>query len=228
VNSEAVLSVRDNGIGLASEVLEHIFDLFMQVDNSLVRSGGGLGLGLAVVHRILELHGGHIEARSDGLGRGSEFVVRLPVLLAATNKPQSAVDAQTGAAVPAGRAHRVLIIDDNVDSAEVMAQLARSWGHEVAVARDGPSALALAESFGPESAFVDIGLPGMDGHELARRFREQPRHRDLFLVALTGYGRPEDRNAARAAGFDVYLVKPPEIDVLKGLLANGRLSAANY
>jgi two-component system CheB/CheR fusion protein len=224
VNSEAVLSVRDNGIGLAPEVLESIFDLFMQVDTSLARSGGGLGLGLAVVYRVLELHGGRIEARSDGLGQGSEFVVRLPVLLGATNKSQSAVGAQTGVVVPAGRARRVLIIDDNVDSAESMVLLARSWGHEVAVARDGPSALALAESFAPESAVVDIGLPGMDGYELARRFREQPRYRDLSLVALTGYGRPEDRNAAHAAGFDVYLVKPAEIERLKELLAGGRPS----
>jgi CheY-like chemotaxis protein len=121
----------------------------------------------------------------------------------------------------------VLIVDDNGDSAESMALRARSWGPVVAVARDGPSALALTESFAPECALVDIGLPGMNGHELARRFREQPRSRDLFLVALTGYGRPEDRSAAHAAGFDVYLVKPAEIEALKGLLANGRLSAGN-
>jgi two-component system, chemotaxis family, CheB/CheR fusion protein len=228
VNSEAVLSVRDNGIGLAPEVLERIFDLFMQVDNSLIRSGGGLGLGLAVVYRILELHHGHIEARSDGLGHGSEFVVRVPALPAVSKMPQSTVGAQTKAAVPAGRARRVLVVDDNEDSAASMALLARSWGYEVTVARDGPSALALAESFAPEIAIVDIGLPGMDGHELARRFREQPRYRDLFLVALTGYGRPGDRNAAQAAGFDAYLVKPAEINALKGLLANGRPSADNH
>jgi CheY-like chemotaxis protein len=178
------------------------------------------------VHRVLELHGGHIEARSDGLGHGSEFIVRLPALVAATKVRQSA-GAHTKAAVPAGRARRVLIVDDNEDSAESMALLARSWGHEVAVARDGPSALALVESFAPESALVDIGLPGMNGYELARRCREQPRSRDLFLVALTGFGRPEDRSAAHAAGFDAYLVKPPEIEALKGLLANGRLSASN-
>jgi CheY-like chemotaxis protein len=119
----------------------------------------------------------------------------------------------------------VLIVDDNGDAVESMALLARSWGHEVAVARDGPSALALAEKFAPETALVDIGLPGMDGHELARRFREQPRYQDLFLVALTGYGRSEDRKAAHAAGFDVYLVKPAEVDALKGILANGRVRA---
>jgi two-component system CheB/CheR fusion protein len=222
VNGEAVLSVRDTGIGLEPAVLERIFDLFTQVDNSLVRSGGGLGLGLAVVRRVLELHGGYIEAHSAGLGQGSEFIVRLPALSAATNLPQAAVDAQPKATFPASRARRVLIIDDNADSAEALALLARSWGHEVAVARDGPGALALAERFAPESVLVDIGLPGMDGYELARRFREQPRYRDLVLVALTGYGREEDRSAARAAGFDGHLVKPAEIKALEGLLANGR------
>jgi two-component system, chemotaxis family, CheB/CheR fusion protein len=223
MNGEAVLSVRDTGIGLESAVLERIFDLFTQVDHSLVRSGGGLGLGLAVVRRVLELHDGHIEARSPGLGQGSEFVVRLPVLSAAIQMPQAAVDAQPKATIPATRARRVLIIDDNADSAEALALLARSWGHEVAVAHDGPGALALAESFAPESALVDIGLPGMDGYELARRFREQPRYRDLVLVALTGYGREEDRSAAHAAGFDGHLVKPAEVEALEGILAKGRV-----
>jgi two-component system CheB/CheR fusion protein len=227
VKGEAVLCVRDNGIGLAPAVLERIFDLFTQVDNSLVRSGGGLGLGLAVVRSLLELHGGSIEARSAGLGQGSEFIVRLPVLSAGMQMPRAAVDAQPNAAPPAGRARRVLIIDDNADSAELLTQLARSWGHEVAVARDGPGALALAEHFVPESALVDIGLPGMDGYELARRFRAEPRYRDLFLVALTGYGREADRSAAHAAGFDEHLVKPAEIEVLKGLLANGRVRSGS-
>jgi len=227
VNGEAVLNVSDTGIGLEPAVLERIFDLFTQVDHSLVRSGGGLGLGLAVVRRVLELHGGHIEARSAGLGRGSEFIVRLPALSAATNLPQASVDAQPKATFPASRARRVLIIDDNADSAEALALLARSWGHEVAVAHDGPAALALAERFAPESVLVDIGLPGMDGYELARRFREQPRYRDLVLVALTGYGREEDRSAARAAGFDGHLVKPAEIEALEGFLANGRVRSGS-
>jgi len=222
-NGEAVLSVRDTGIGLEPAVLESIFDLFTQVDNSLVRSGGGLGLGLAVVRRVLELHRGHIEARSAGLGQGSEFIVRLPVLSATMPISQAAVDTQPKATFPVGRARRVLIIDDNADSAEALALLARSWGHEVAVAHDGPGALVLAESFAPESVLVDIGLPGMDGYELARRFREQPRYRDLVLVALTGYGRDEDRSAAHAAGFDDHLVKPAEVEALEGVLANGRV-----
>jgi CheY-like chemotaxis protein len=223
LNGEAVLSVRDTGIGLEPAMRERIFDLFTQVDNSLVRSGGGLGLGLAVVRRVLELHGGRIEARSAGLGQGSEFIVRLPALAAETNLTPNAVDVQPKAVLATGRTRRVLIIDDNADSAEALALLARSWGHEVAIAHDGPGALALAESFGPESVLVDIGLPGMDGYELARRFREQPRYRDLVLVALTGYGREEDRSAARAAGFDDHLVKPAEIETLEGVLANGRV-----
>jgi len=227
VNDDAILTVRDTGIGLEPAVLDRIFDLFSQVDNSLVRSGGGLGLGLAVVRRVLELHGGRIEARSAGLGQGSEFIVRLPVISAATNMLTAAVDAQPKAAFPAARSRRVLIIDDNADSAEALALLAQSWGHEVAIAHDGPDALAIAESFAPDSALVDIGLPGMDGYEVARRFREQPRYRDLVLVALTGYGRDEDRSAASAAGFDGHLVKPAEIEALEGLLANGRVSAGS-
>jgi CheY-like chemotaxis protein len=223
VKGEAALGVRDTGIGLESAVLERIFDLFTQVDHSLVRSGGGLGLGLAVVRRVLESHGGSIEARSAGLGQGSEFVVRLPVLSAAMPMPRAAVDIQPKAVFRTGRARRVLIIDDNADSAELLAQLARSWGHEVTVAHDGPGALALAERFVPESALVDIGLPGMDGYEVARRFRAEPRYGDLYLVALTGYGREEDRNAAYAAGFDDHLVKPPAMEVLESLLANGRV-----
>jgi two-component system, chemotaxis family, CheB/CheR fusion protein len=223
VNGEAILSVRDTGIGLEPAVLERIFDLFTQVDNSLVRSGGGLGLGLAVVRRVLELHGGHIEVRSAGLGQGSQFIVRLPVLPAATNLSGAAVDRQPKGALATGRARRVLIIDDNADAADALALLARSWGHEVAVAHDGPGALALAESFAPESVLIDIGLPGMDGYELARRFREQPRYRDLVLVALTGYGREEDRYAAHTAGFDDHLVKPAEIEALEGVLAHDRV-----
>jgi two-component system, chemotaxis family, CheB/CheR fusion protein len=223
LNGEAVLSVRDTGIGLEPAMRERIFDLFTQVDNSLVRSGGGLGLGLAVVRRVLELHGGRIEARSAGLGQGSEFIVRLPALSAETSLTPNAVDVQPKAVLATGHTRRVLIIDDNADSAEALALLARSWGHEVAIAHDGPGALALAENFAPESVLVDIGLPGMDGYELARRFREQPRYRDLVLVALTGYGREEDRSAARAAGFDDHLVKPAEIETLEGVLANGRV-----
>ena len=221
---QAVLSVRDTGIGLAPETVERIFDLFTQVDSSLSRSGGGLGLGLAVVRRILELHGGRIEARSAGLGSGSEFIVRLPVVPATTVRAAPA-GSHEGLSLTAGQPRRVLIVDDNADSAQSMALLARSWGHEVVTARDGPEGLELAESFQPDTALVDVGLPGMDGYELARRLRQLPRHREMHLVAITGYGSADHREAARAAGFDVHLVKPADLGGLRELLANGRVAA---
>lgn len=219
--SDAVLSVRDSGIGIAPEMLEEIFELFAQVDRSLARSGGGLGLGLSVVQRVLELHGGSIEARSAGLGKGSEFIVRVPIL-----KPDDAEDpkvygnlAEAGAAPE--RSRRVLIVEDNPDTAQSLARLVRTWGHEVAIVEDGPSALAAISSFQPETALIDVGLPGMSGYDLARRLREDPWRRDLHLIAITGYGRAEDREEARTAGFDAHITKPPKLDVLRLLLADG-------
>ena len=216
--NEAVLSVKDSGIGLAPEVLESIFEPFTQVDRSLGRASGGLGLGLSVVRRLLELHGGRIEARSAGLGQGSEFIVRLPLPATTAAGPQSEQRPPAPSPKPAVR-RRVLIVDDNADAAQSLALLVRNWGHEVAVARDGPEALARAETLEPDVALVDIGLPGMLGHELAQRLRAQPRHRNLLLAAVTGYGRAQDREAARRAGFDVYLVKPVDLDELEKLLA---------
>jgi two-component system CheB/CheR fusion protein len=216
---EAVLSVADNGIGLEPDTLERIFDLFTQVDSSLARSGGGLGLGLTLVRRVLEMHGGRIEAHSDGLGKGSEFVVRLP-LLPVVNPRKGDVSTQSSENTPAPVMRRVLIVDDNVDAAESMAMLIRSWGHEAAVAHTAMSALELAQQFVPETALLDIGLPDMDGYALARRLRAQT-NGSLQLVAMTGYGRTEDRNAARDAGFDVHLVKPAEPHELARVLASG-------
>jgi two-component system, chemotaxis family, CheB/CheR fusion protein len=216
-NGEACLRVRDNGIGIASERLEDIFDLFTQVDNSLARSQGGLGIGLTLARRLVEMHGGRIEARSAGLGRGSEFIVRLPVVPASA----AAIAVRHEVRPRAMRPHRILIVDDNADVAESMAMLARDWGHEVVVAGDGPSALKVAQRFQPQRALVDIGLPGMDGYEVARRLRAAPEHSNLFLVAMTGYGRPEDREKAYAAGFDMHLVKPGDLDELQDVLANG-------
>ena len=217
-HGEAVLSVRDSGIGLATDMLERIFDLFAQVDSTLARSGGGLGLGLTVVRRVLELHGGRIEARSAGIGQGSEFVVRLPSLSVSDESTQS------GRREPpidrVARVRRVLIVDDNVDARDTMAALVDAWGHAVAVAGDALEALTVAASFNPDTALVDIGLPGMDGYELARRWRATPAGENLTLVAMTGYGRAEDRAAAREAGFDVHLVKPAELSELEDLLAS--------
>jgi two-component system CheB/CheR fusion protein len=217
---DAVIRVRDSGIGIAPEMLDEIFELFAQVDHSLARSGGGLGLGLTVVRRVLDLHGGRIAAHSDGLGTGSEFVVRLP-LAAVVTELQSVADTVETDMAALGRGRRILIVDDNKDSAESLALLARLWGHEVAVTADGPTALARVSTFQPEVALVDIGLPGMNGYEIARRLRADGWHDDLLLVAVTGYGRAEDRNAARAAGFDVHMTKPVAVDDLQHLLATG-------
>jgi len=217
---EAVLRVQDSGIGIAPDRLDEIFELFAQVDHSLARSGGGLGLGLTVARRVLDLHGGRIAAYSEGLGKGSEFVVRLP-LAAVLSEPKSVPDSVETDMAALGRGRRILIVDDNKDSAESLALLARLWGHEVAIASDGPSALALVTTFQPEIGLVDIGLPGMNGYEIARRLRTDGWHNDLLLVAVTGYGRAEDRNAARAAGFDVHMTKPVAIDALQHLLATG-------
>jgi two-component system, chemotaxis family, CheB/CheR fusion protein len=219
---EAVLSVQDNGIGIACERLENIFDLFTQVDSSLARSAGGLGIGLTLVRRVLELHGGRIEARSAGLGHGSEFIVHLPTVPA--NPAMQVIRPEERPAD--GDACRVLIVDDNDDVAHSMAMLARSWGHEVAVARNGATALEIAERFQPQRALVDIGLPVMDGYEVARRLRAAPAHPDLYLVAMTGYGQAADREKALAAGFDRHLVKPGDPEELREILANGSRYAA--
>ena len=218
-SGDAVLTVRDSGIGLPPEMLDRIFDLFTQVDSTLARSGGGLGLGLTVVRRVLELHGGRIEARSSGLGQGSEFVVRLP-LLPAAQEPVKGSQREARSSESPALQRRVLIVDDNADSAESMAALVRFWGHEAAVAHDAIEALALAATFAPDTAFVDIGLPGMNGYELARRWRATPGYQNLKLVAMTGYGRAEDRSTAREAGFDVHFVKPAELAELEELLAS--------
>lgn len=217
-DDEIALSVRDSGIGLRAEDREAIFELFTQVDTTLARSSGGLGIGLTVVRQLVTLHGGRIDVRSAGLGRGSEFIIHLPRAAASTAQPRSSSSPAPLAAAPC----RVLIVDDNTDAAESLAQLVRSWGHEVATAHNGPEALALSERFDADIAFLDIGLPGMNGHELAHRLRAKDRDRPLYLVAMTGYGRNEDRAAALEAGFDVHLVKPVTIETLQALLANAR------
>jgi two-component system CheB/CheR fusion protein len=219
-DNEAVLSVRDNGIGLAPEMLHTIFELFTQVNGSLARSGGGLGIGLNLVRQVLELHGGRIEARSAGLDTGTEFVVRLP-----GSHQRAVVESIPVPSIPipvaaiATRARRVLIVDDNRDSAESMSMLAQSWGHEATVANDGPAALIAAIGFQPDIAVVDIGLPGMDGYEVARRLRKVAPDRKLYLLAMTGYGRATDRQLALDAGFDEHLVKPADLQQLERMLA---------
>ena len=203
----AVLRVRDDGQGMTGDVLAHAFELFVQGPPSLDRQQGGLGLGLTLVRRLIEMHGGTVEAKSDGPGRGSEITVRLP--LAATVEAGVAVEEESGTAAPA-RPRRVLVVEDNRDAREMLVFLLRRDGHEVRAANDGPAALGEAESFAPEIVLLDVGLPGMDGYAVARELRNSPRTAGALLVALTGYGQAEDRHKAFAAGFDHYLLKPAE------------------
>ena len=218
------LSVRDNGIGIAAEDLEHVFEPFTPAHRAVAGRGGGLGLGLSVVRRVLELHGGRIEATSKGLGRGSEFVAWLPLLArgrgAAPERATPIREEVAPAAAPQVR--RVLVVDDEEDIRTSLARVVRSFGHEVATAGDGPAALALAETFHPDYAILDIALEGMNGIELARRLREKFPSDALFLIALTGFGDADRRDQCRAAGFDEYVVKPGEIDKLEALLGAAR------
>jgi CheY-like chemotaxis protein len=218
VNGEVVIRVRDNGIGIAPERLPSVFDMFAQIEGETNRSQGGLGIGLTLARRLVEMHGGRIEARSEGLGKGSDFLVRLTALAepAAESEQDSAED--SSAPVTTG-SKRVLIVDDNEDSAESMAILLRLQGHEVHLAFDGQSALEEARAFRPELMFLDLDLPKIDGYEVARRLRPEPAMKGVKLVAMTGYSQKEDRQRALEAGFNVHLVKPLDFDRLEELLS---------
>jgi two-component system CheB/CheR fusion protein len=219
---EIVVRVRDDGIGIDPEVLPRVFDLFVQAQRSLDRSQGGLGIGLTLVKSLVELHGGTVEARSRGLGQGSELVVNLPTSSNHVDEPERSDFADRRKAIDPdfapGRGRRVLVVDDNVDTAESMVLLLRMRGHEVQVAFSGPTALAAAAAFAPEVVLLDIGLPGLDGYEVARSLRQQHRTAKATLVALTGYGQEEDRRLAREAGFDHHLTKPVDPAVVYELL----------
>jgi PAS domain S-box-containing protein len=214
LGDECVVRVRDNGIGIAPEVLTHIFDPFFQSDRSLDRSGGGLGVGLTLVKRLVELHGGTVRAASAGLGHGSEFEVRLPL----TNESPSANPSGRG---PVASRRRIVVVEDNTDNRRMLHSLLELSGHEVTAASDGRTGLEMIRAIQPEIALVDIGLPVMDGHEVVRRIRTLPECDQVLLVALTGYGRPEDRQRALEAGFDAHLVKPVDFDELNDFLAFG-------
>jgi PAS domain S-box-containing protein len=212
--SEVQIDVSDTGIGIPAESLSQIFDMFVQLRDSRV-STQGLGIGLTLVRRIVELHGGRVWAHSDGPGRGSTFSVRLPV---ATGHRQERVPMPVG--TPAtGRTRRVLVVDDNLDAAEMLGALLRHAGHEVRVAGDGPAALDVAAEFRPDVALLDIGLPGMDGYELARALRLDPALPAIVLIALTGWGQEEDKKRARDAGFDGHLTKPADPEQVMRLVA---------
>ncbi len=213
---EARIRVSDDGIGIAAEMLPRIFEPFTQLDGSLTRQHSGLGLGLTLVRRLVELHGGSVRAESPGLGRGSTFTLELPRI---PPPAVAAAEREAAARVPPPAPRRVLVVDDNRDSAESLADLLRLWGHEAHVAHDGPGALERMAECDPEVVLLDIGLPGIDGYQVARRLRERQRREGLTLIALTGLGQQEDRRRAREAGFDVHLTKPVDPDALRDWLA---------
>jgi PAS domain S-box-containing protein len=210
------MRVRDTGIGLAAEQLEHIFELFVQVDKSFERARDGLGLGLALAQDLARMHHGCIEARSAGLGQGSEFTLRLPIFEAPT---ESATQRSGTEARISMRPCRILVADDNQDSADGLAMLLRLLGHEVKTARDGREAVEMAGTFQADVILLDIGMPVLNGYEAARRIRAERKQKALKLVALTGWGQEEDRRRCEEAGFDVHLVKPVDADELIKILA---------
>jgi signal transduction histidine kinase len=210
---DAVLRVSDTGAGIPAEVLPRVFDLFVQAERSIDRSMGGLGLGLTLVKRLVELHGGSVFAWSAGPDQGSEFVIRLPILLEADEPAESAAPS-----VAAGPELRVLVVEDNRDAREGLRMLLEAWGHRVEEAGDGQRGLELALGSLPDVALIDVGLPVLDGYQVAQAIRRAPGGERLLLVAVTGYGQPEDARRAREAGFDAHLVKPIDPDELRRLL----------
>jgi signal transduction histidine kinase len=215
---QAVLSVQDTGIGIAPENQAAVFDMFVQADRSPDRTQGGLGIGLTLARRLVELHGGTIRVASEGLGLGSEFTVHLPLARTLNREDLPAV-IPTAPGAPNTPMSRVVVVDDNRDGAESLAMLLRLWGHEVELAHDGPAAVRLVGDVRPGLALIDIGLPGMDGYQVARQIRGGPGPR-VVLAAMTGYGQDEDRRRSREAGFDHHLTKPIDPVSLRGLIAD--------
>jgi PAS domain S-box-containing protein len=211
----AVICVRDNGRGIATGDLDGIFGMFVRGKEPIHRGGGGLGIGLALARRIVELHGGTIEARSEGEGRGSEFVVRIPIGPQAAPERSGTGEAARPVSKSAGR--RILIVDDNVDAANVLQELLQASGHEVRVVHDGPQAIEAENEFRPDIVLLDIGLPGINGYEVARRLRTR-KGRSMRIIAVTGWGQEPDKARSREAGFDLHLVKPVDEAVLLEVL----------
>jgi PAS domain S-box-containing protein len=211
----AIIQVTDTGMGMAPEIISRLFQPFIQADSSIDRTKSGLGLGLALVKGLVELHGGEVTAHSDGLGKGAQFEVRLPLVAVEKNAPR-----QNDSESATRRRRRVLIVEDNIDAADSLREALEFDDHEVAVAYNGPDGLAKARQFRPEVLLCDIGLPGMDGYQVARAFRADDALKGAFLVALTGYARPEDLAQAHQAGFEHHLAKPPSLEKLEKLLAD--------
>jgi len=218
--------VADSGVGIDPAMQNSIFDMFVQVDQSLEMGRAGLGVGLTLAKQLIELHGGHITVRSAGLGRGSEFAVWLPRGRELPAAPAATGPAEAAATpAPAATRHRILVADDNVDFATSLANLLESMGHDVTVTHDGTSALKVAGELRPQFGFLDIGMPGLNGYELARRLRQGEHTQGAVLVAITGWGQDKDRERARASGFDHHLVKPVDVVQLENIL-NGQAVAA--
>jgi PAS domain S-box-containing protein len=215
--NEVVITVKDTGIGIAKEMLPKVFDLFTQAEQSLDRSQGGLGIGLTLVRHLVEQHGGSVSAHSEGLGRGSEFVVRLPLATEGQGAALARKDIEPATSGPELR--RILVVDDNQDSARSLGVLLQAAGHDVQTAIDGVAALEITRSWRPEIVLLDIGLPGMDGYEVARRIRQGPDINAVLLVAISGYGTEENKKRAQQAGFDAYLIKPVDMKALEEIIS---------
>jgi CheY-like chemotaxis protein len=211
----AIVRVKDTGVGIPADLIPHVFDLFTQGERSLARTEGGLGIGLTIVKQLVAMHGGTVTAHSEGTDKGSEFVVRLPALTRKTAVDKSAAIWQPQQ--PQIK-RRVLIVDDNHDSADMMAALLQAWGHQVRTEYDGPSTIAAATPFQPEVVLLDIGLPGMNGYEVATQLRKSAHLHSVVLVAVTGYGQDDDRRRVREAGFDHHLVKPVDPAALEKII----------
>ncbi len=220
-----MIRVRDNGIGITPDLLPHVFDMFTQADQTLSRSRGGLGIGLTLVRSLVEMHNGRVAAHSDGADKGSEFSIHLPLAghpgVAPSNDAPEPDD--PGLRLPR---RRILVVDDNRSNATSLGVLLRAMGQDVDEAYDGLTALELARRNHPDVILLDIGLPGMDGYEVARRCREERDLEKIMLVAMTGYGKEEDRRRSREAGFNVHLVKPVNLEDLRLLLNQPDLPAS--
>jgi len=213
---QVVIRVTDTGIGIPRDMLSHVFDMFTQVDRSIERSTGGLGIGLTLVQRLVELHGGSVEARSNGPDQGSEFIVRLPAFEHASESSSAVGNDEVA---PAARL-RILVADDNVDAADTLAELLRASGHDVHTEYDGVAAIRAARSHRPDVVLLDIGLPKLNGYDTAREIRAIDPQNPVVLVAVTGWGQDEDRRRSRQAGFDHHLVKPLDPELLDRVLAS--------
>jgi CheY-like chemotaxis protein len=208
-----VIKVRDSGIGIPRDMLTRVFELFTQVDPTLDRAAGGLGIGLTVVRHLTEMHGGTVSAASEGLGKGSEFSVHLPL----SSIPGQAATPTAAPTIRSGL--KVLVVDDNVDTARTLSLLLQGLGCATQEVHDGPQVMDAAKSFRPDAILLDIGLPGLDGYQIARLIRQTPELSDVQLIAVTGYGQRQDRERSRDAGFDDHLVKPVQFDSLVETLA---------